>query len=214
MHRLMRGKVPQCLKGFTHHHHTWSDVTSRDRSEIWIALDFMQGQRCAYCEAKLSESARHIEHFIQRNSITGNPSLMFAWTNLFGSCNRQEFCGKHKDMRGRPYNSTDLIKPDEEDPEDYLVFDGFGSVRPKHGLSVTDDHRARETIRVFNLDCRVLQAIRRSELAGYVQTAETFAEMAEQFPREEWLPLLYEEIEATSHQPYATAIKHVLARQS
>lgn len=59
-----------------------------------------------------------------------------------------------------------------------------------------------------------LNQIRRSEVAGYIQTAEAFAEMAESYSEDEWLPLLEEEIQNTAHLPFATAIRHVLTRQS
>jgi hypothetical protein len=51
-------------------------------------------------------------------------------------------------------------------------------------------------------------------VSGYIQTAETFAEIAKEYDEKEWLPLLQEEIQKISHLPFATAIKHVLTRQS
>lgn len=43
---------------------------------------------------------------------------------------------------------------------------------------------------------------------------EVYADLAKDFPEEEWLPGLLKEIQDTAHLPYATAIRHVLARQS
>lgn len=181
--------------------------TGPERVEIWAKLDTMQGQRCAYCEAGMVEGARHVEHFRQRSRY---PKGTFAWDNLFGSCNRAETCGKHKDQCGN-YVHTDLIKPDIDDPEAFLVFSSDGSVAPRANLSPADNCRARETIRILNLN-GALRQIRYRELCGYVQTAETFAEMAANFDESEWLPLLQDELDQTAHLPYATAIKHVLAR--
>jgi hypothetical protein len=42
------------------------------------------------------------------------------------------------------------------------------------------------------------------------QTAEELAEMANEFPEEEWYSLVQEELEAIKELPFATAIKHVL----
>jgi hypothetical protein len=38
--------------------------------------------------------------------------------------------------------------------------------------------------------------------------------LARDFPEDDWLTLLEEEIQNTAHLPFATAIKHVLTRQS
>ena len=212
MHKLQRDPVqPACLGRYQHGQDTWSmqSPTDPERGDIWMKLGAMQRQCCAYCEAPLEEGARHIEHFRQRSR---HPQGTFSWDNLFGSCNRQGTCGNHKDQCGI-YLHTDLVKPDAEDPEDFLVFLPNGSVRPRANLSPADFHRATETIRVLNLD-GVLRQIRYSEVIGYAQTAETFAELASQFDESEWLPLLQDELNQTAHLPYATAIKHVLTRHS
>lgn len=169
----------------------------------------MQGKRCAYCEADIASADRHIEHFVQKGR---DPTQTFAWANLFGSCNREDSCGKHKDSKGHPYADADLIKPDSDDPEQWLVFDAHGSVQPRRGMSAADTHRATETIRIFNLN-GVLKAIRRKEVVGYVQTAE---ELAELFAEDPVLgqQFLDEELIKVAHLPFATAIKHVLSAQS
>lgn len=208
MHKLHRDPVPPaCLARYQHGREQWGmqSPAGPERVEIWTKLEAMQGQRCAYCEAGIVEGDRHIEHFRQRSRY---PQGTYAWDNLFGSCNRSGTCGKHKDDCGN-YTHTDLIKPDIEDPEAFLAFSPDGSVHPRKNLSPADQHRAEETIRILNLN-GVLRRIRYSELCGYVQTAETFAEMAANFDESEWLPLLQDEINQTAHLPYATAIKHVL----
>lgn len=212
MHKLHRDAIPPtCLARYQHGRDQWSmgSPLPEERQEIWAKLDLMQGQRCAYCEASISDFSRHIEHFRQRSRY---PQGSFDWTNLFGSCNRAGSCGDHKDKCGN-YPPGDLIKPDEEDPEQFLVFSDDGSIHPRAGLSDRDRQRAEASIRIFHLD-GVLNQIRRSEVAGYVQTAEEFAEMAEVFPEDQWLPLLEEEIANIANLPFSTAIKHVLTRQS
>ncbi|GAB7532927.1 hypothetical protein PS3A_53430 [Pseudomonas sp. 3A(2025)] len=76
-----------------------------------------------------------------------------------------------------------------------------GLGRYRHGLNIWLDG--------------ALNQIRRAELSGYIQTMETFAEYAEAFPdNEEWIEELAQELRNTAHLPYATAIRHVLTRQS
>lgn len=208
MHKLTRGLAPACLAGFNHGANNWADVTTAQKQEIWQFLESMQGSYCAYCEAVITADNRHIEHFVQKGR---DPTQTFAWSNLFGSCNREDSCGKHKDGKGRPYVDADLIKPDAEDPEHCLVFDAHGSVQPRTGLSTDAAHRAAETVRIFNLN-GVLKAIRRSHVAGYVQTAEEIAQFFDLDPALGQQALM-EELAATAHLPFSTAIRHVLSNE-
>ena len=213
MHKLHRDPVPPAgLASYQHGRDQWGmqSPTGPERIGIWAKLEAMQGPRCAYCEAAMVDGDRHIEHFRQRYGANSYPQGTFAWNNLFGSCNRRSTCGKHKDNCGQ-YPQAELIKPDVEDPEAFLVFSPDGSVHPRANLSVADRHRAAETIRIFNLD-GVLQQIRFSELVGYVQTAECFAELACNFDESEWMPLFQSELDKAANIPNATAIKHVLTR--
>lgn len=212
MHQLVR-QQPQlaCLARYLHGRDQWSNTcpTQIERGDIWNQLNAMQGIRCAYCEGSLTEANRHIEHFRQRGRYSQGT---FEWVNLFGSCNRESSCGKYKD-KCPAYPPADLIKCDIEDPEHFLVFTPNGNVSARSGISPAEAHRARETIRIFNLN-GVLGHIRKAEVAGYIQTAEEFAEMANHFQESEWLPLLQQEVSNIAHLPYATAIKHVLTNQS
>ena len=163
-----------------------------------------------YCEVAISSDNRHIEHFRQRNR---HPQSTFEWNNLFGSCDRKSTCGNHKDKCG-DYDHGVLIKPDVENPDDFLVFTPDGTVSPRADLTEAQRHRATETIRIFNLNGPkdALRQIRQREVSGYVQTAEVFAAMAAEFSEHEWLPLLQEEVINTAHLPFATAIRHTLTR--
>ena len=184
-------------------------MTPAQKATLWTELEAMQGQRCAYCESEFRTAKRHIEHFCQKGR---DPKGTFVWSNLFGSCNREDSCGKHKD-ESAVYSPAVLIKPDVDDPEHFLVFAADGSISPRKNRSMSEQHRATETIRLFNLN-GVLRQIRFREVAGYLQTAEYFAEVAAEHSEAEWIPLLQQEISDTAHLPFATAIKHVLTRQS
>jgi len=165
----------------------------------------MQGLRCAYCETAIDKDNRHIEHFRQKGR---DPTVTFLWSNLFGSCNRDDSCGKHKD-RCKDCSTVALIKPDVDDPEQFLVFAPDGSVGVRKNLSPADHLRATETIRIFNLN-GPLRQIRFREVLGYVQTAQEIAELASVLPEEDWLLLLQQEIAVTAQLPFATAIRQVL----
>lgn len=209
MHRLHREAIPPaCLAKYSHGLHRWDRhcPTPPEKAEIWIKLNAMQIGRCAYCEADLSK-ASHIEHFRQRSRY---PQGTFAWDNLFGSCNRPDSCGDHKDRCG-VYNHADLIKPDIEDPEHFLVFAASGSVHARDNLNDAMRHKAEETIRILNLN-GTLKQIRRTLLLQYLETAETFALLAEEYGDAAVLPMLVDELRKIAALPHTTAIKHMLTR--
>lgn len=207
MRKLNRGPAPACLSNYSHGQHNWRQVTKNDKESIWQELEAMQGQRCAYCEGQANPDSRHIEHFEQKH---GRSQVTFLWSNLFGSCNRNDSCGSHKDRQ--QYTSADIIKPDAENPEAFFLFVGeTGKITVREGLSDADQHRARETIRIFNLNGPLAQ-IRKARLVQYVPEGlearrwfETGLATVEQIA-----DFFKDEISATADSPYATAIRHTL----
>lgn len=209
MHLLNRGSPPACLANYQHGVDQWTNLTPTEREEIRNALEAMQGRRCAYCEGELDVHGQHIEHFRQRGRF---PQGTFDWTNLFWSCEREDSCGKHKDRCGF-YPPADLIKPDVEDSEQFFLFASNGTIAIRTAmLTSAEQHRAAETLRIFNLDEErgALRFMRQAHCAGYLQTAEDLQTISESWPLEDWLPFLEEEIALTRHLPFCTAIKHTL----
>lgn len=206
---------PDVLAKYDYNNHTWDDVSSHDKKEIWRHLVQMQGKVCAYCERKIDlhkEGDKHIEHF-KRKGI--HRELTFSWPNLFGSCGEQKRCGFYKDKQ--KYNETELLKVDEIDPEDFFVFLYSGDVIVKEGISGRNQVMAEVTLRVFNLNPQVggVKAERRNviekdinTIKGYVKIAKELIESGEdveevrQCVREEY----YNHI---SQMEFRTARKHV-----
>ncbi|GEA13100.1 retron system putative HNH endonuclease [Alteromonas sp. KUL49] len=123
---------PSFLSGLSYVTHTWGDVSSSGKSSIWDQLGKFQDGLCAYCESKAIKGSDtgHIEHFFDKSA---HPHLTFDWGNLFGCCASTLHCGHYKDQylpggERRTYDSDLLIKPDIEDPEDYLQFLPSGKV--------------------------------------------------------------------------------------
>ena len=154
---------------------------------------------------------QHIEHFRQRGRY---PQGTFDWHNLFWSCERDNSCGKHKDGCGG-YNHDDLIKPDVEDPEQFFLFVSNGSIALRAGLTAAQQHRAKETLRILNLDAQrgPLRHMRQRAASGYIQVVEDIMEMAAIHPPDVWQPLLEQELDQSRSLPFCTAIKHVLTPQ-
>jgi len=215
MHLLHRDlQPPTGLTNYRHGRDIWcgQSPNADERSAIWDKLNAMQGNRCAYCEMEISQGKGHIEHFRQRSRY---PQGTFDWANLFGSCDRNGVCGRHKDECGN-YPHQDLIKPDVDDPDDYFVFDPQGGIHPKAGLAPDKHRRAKETIRILKLDGGGLPYMRLAAAKGYQQQVEVWAQYAEEFPDEDWRSIVEQEqqneIARTAHLPFATAIRHTLAR--
>lgn len=216
MHKLERDPVPPaCLVRYRHGRDQWSaqSPNAEERAQIWEKLDAMQGSRCAYCESALTERKRKIEHFRQRDS-NRYPQGTFEWSNLFGACIHSGHCDSSKDTYGE-YDYRLLIKPDDEDPELFLVFNPSGEVRPRESLSGAEFRRAQSTIDILKLNERSLVARRRKVLLEHAPTATDFASVALGTDDPAILAMVDEavqiELQRVVQLPYATAIRHLLA---
>ena len=226
MRKLVRGAMPLVLTNKLRQKRQtptlgWGDVTPQEKAEIWIALEHMQSGRCAYCERQLDGYKKHIEHFRKRAEHAAG---VFDWNNLFGSCDDLGSCGKHKDEKVRNWQWEDLIKPDVDEPDEFLQFFSDGSVRERQGLPVQRQHRARETLRVFNLDQHsALREMRKNAASGWLSSLEVVRaewwEMLEQGQCTEEYALacvaeaLQELLDKTADLPFTTAIRHTLTWQ-
>lgn len=209
MHKLNRPEAPACLSRYGHPAKTWKNVFGDHKRKIWTRLEQMQGPRCGYCENEIPRNGKqrdgHIEHFEQRAKVRHKT---FDWHNLFGSCNRSDSCGTFKDKQ--TYLPQDLIKPDIEDPEKFLIFVPDGTVDARQGLSASDKHRADETIRIFNLNGSLVGE-REPVVKPYIETVETLLQLLELNDGvEQYNDALNKELAAIQGLPFETAIRHTL----
>lgn len=166
-----------------------------------------QGPRCAYCEGPLFNKG-HIEHFRRRRDFA---ELSFDWPNLFLACDSTDHCGHYKDRQGASdYDPALLIKPDHDEPQDYLYFHSTGEVRKRAGLDATNACRAEETIRVLGLNNAALTGARAKALKVYKARLVGDLHELDAWPAADRRAYLQEEIEAIRHQPYASTIQHFL----
>lgn len=220
MHKLDRENTvaPPCLGEYNHGTHTWGNFGGECKKLLRAALVQIQGipdvttedaseygVRCAYCEDAIHH-AGHIEHFRRKNQHHF-PELTFEWSNLFLACGSNDHCGHYKDRpRAEAYNPDNLIKPDIEDPEDYLYFHSSGEIRPRAGIDANKELKANETIRVFGLDNRTLKGNRARAVQPYKRILEEIADWEPELITE----YIQEEIEKTQWQAFSTTIKHLL----
>lgn len=210
MHKLDRGQVrtPACLDRFSPGRQHWGHLTSEDREEVRGALNVIQGKRCAYCECGIVGEAGHIEHFFPRSRF---PGMAFDWSNLFYSCDSRRTCGNAKDGKeSGEYNPEDLIKPDVDEPDEFLLFLPNGQVVPRSSLDPGRRRRASETIRVFKLGDQKLEGKRRRALKQFTDAnpdLEVDLGVLSEQERSDWIAI---EIEAISDNPHASVIRHLL----
>lgn len=182
MRKLKRGQAPRCLSKYRYGRDKWRALSTNAQynAEVWRQLNNMQGHFCAYCESRLKQK-KHIEHFFRCRDVQ---QKTFDWSNLFGSCDEPDSCGKYKDNKAPvTIELSKVCKPDIMDPADYLFFADDGSVEPQSGLSPAGLEIAKNTIQVFNLNGSSKLVGKRREAArvelplaeAYYQTASEFA---------------------------------------
>tara|TARA_R110001583_G_scaffold170238_1_gene323648 strand:- start:4882 stop:5532 length:651 start_codon:yes stop_codon:yes gene_type:complete len=207
MKKLIRSAKPLCLNNYQHGVHNWAAVTPVDKQDVWKQFDVMQYGFCAYCECFLT--GKHIEHFKDKDS---SPRETFEWRNLFGSCDESNRCGHYKDSRkAKPYNISDILKPDTDNVNDYLIYLTNGNVVARSGLTQVQKFRATETIRVFNLngDTSIVNR-RKTSFRNIKVNVDTLYEMISEFDDVEWLALLKTEIDDLKNckVEFQTAMEH------
>nr|WP_219818205.1 retron system putative HNH endonuclease [Clavibacter michiganensis] len=176
------------------------------------------GVLCAYCEGPIRAEG-HIEHFRRKNPAH-HPELTFDWDNLFLACGSFTHCGHYKDGKNSShYDPNELIKPDKDDPTDFLFFSSMGSVSPRPLLDAARSHRAKETIRVFNLEEPGLVEKRRNLAQRYLKKQEAFfaalGEIIDDPDEQEFADDCAEEffrseLVATQNEPYRAVILDLL----
>lgn len=213
MHKLARGLEPECLRRYRNSGITWDDE-SNDKTPVHQALQEMQGYFCAYCEASIiNHDNRHIEHFRKRQHF---PQKTFEWANLFWSCSNSCSCGQHKDAQATgAYSPDNLIKPDEDDPEDFFLFLSTGKIEVRAGLPSDMLRKAEETLRVFNLNGTNSGLVPRRRIAvkGYLDSLYGVLQgemLNDSDEKAGFIDLL---LESARSSEFFTTIKHALTLQ-
>jgi uncharacterized protein (TIGR02646 family) len=214
MRQLDRAAVPAppCLAAYNHGVHTWSDLSGEHKAAIRARLETMQGRRCAYCEGSIDSLGQHIEHF-RRKGDAAFRYLTFDWSNLFWSCDQNDSCGHFKDHGAGAYDPAELVNPCEDDPDRFFIFRADGTISARSGLTTQDEHRARETLRVFSLHPQWgrLRNMRKAAVTPYVSYVADAS--SEGFSDDDIRELIAGELQAACDLPFYTTIRHVLTER-
>jgi uncharacterized protein (TIGR02646 family) len=203
--------APVCLSCYQHGKHNWGDVQPAHKDLIRESLEEMQGRRCAYCEGPVDALGQHIEHFRTKHTF---PSLTFDWKNLYWSCDQADSCGRHKDHDSGPYDPNDLIDPCREDPDRFFRFRSDGTIQVRTDITDNEQHRARETLRVFNLNPTHgrLRQMRKRALEAYRAQDPDILEALETFESADREVIIAGELARTSSDPFSAVIRHFFER--
>lgn len=201
---------PQCLGDYSYLTNTWDDLTQKQT--VWDELDKFQDKICAYCESIAKKGDGHIEHFFHKADAQF-VHLTFDWNNLFGCCSSKLHCGHYKDQTliggvKRQYDPLTLIKPDQEDPEDFLQFLESGKVKPKDGINEAMKERALKTISALNLDCSALNSSRENQIERFKTRLLALTKIEDEFLLNEEYRQIKIEAMTTFHR---TALKQSLS---
>jgi uncharacterized protein (TIGR02646 family) len=207
MKKLDRHNALPCLDKFIPGVNKWTDAP---KDLVWEELEKMQRGLCAYCECRLNR--KHIEHFKNRKL---HIQETFNWNNLFGSCGDSSQkggwnrCGIFKDSGAVNYQVNNLIKPDIDSPDDYLLFLTNGKVSPQAGLEGQALLKATETIRVFNLnDDTKLFNSRRVALEIIQEQVDALYELFDECDEKTWQDMLDAELNNIQGEEFETALRH------
>jgi len=206
MRKLDRASIdaPPCLARYQHGRDNWDDV-KEDKQEIRTYLERLQSRSCAYCEGSLDELEQHIDHFRCKARF---PKLTFDWSNLYWSCLHDDSCGWYKDNKSASYDPNVLIDPCQDDPDHYFRFYADGTIPIRGGLSMAEQQRAEETLRVFNLQNQRLNAMRQRAFETYQAIEPGILEALVEFEEYERQAFIEEEIARACTQPFSAVIRH------
>lgn len=200
MKKLNRPVAPNCLKKLKASSPNKWIISDSDKSEIWQALNAMQIFFCAYCERALIEENCHIEHLTPQyilKKLKGRS--IYEWSNLFGSCDHSDHCGRYKDEQVTDYDATNLIRPDTEDPARYLVFLPNGHIVIKDNLDESGIIKATETIRVLNLESSRLVNLRQKKISEFQMRLSELRDLIECSNGEDDEEIIRKEIMSLQH---------------
>lgn len=180
MVRLHRGGAPQeLLQNQAELTAAWKHNCAMQRASDWApdwvkailrnALDPLSNGKCAFCESQLGISGYpEIEHYVSKRV---DADRVLEWTNLMLACGRCNRPKGSKDHAGR------LLKPDEDDPEEYFHLNlDSGKLQPRLELDPNQQTRAKESIDLCQLN---RGALCQARLIAYNEVMDILEEAGE-----------------------------------
>ena len=115
---------------------------------------------CGYTELPIQKiSDCHIDHYRKKSLY---PIFCFEWNNFIVATKNSDFgaCFKDQYYCSCIADYLKILNPIMDNCIDFFEYDGFGKIKPKSNLSLTDISKAEETIEAFNLNHKSLSTRR------------------------------------------------------
>lgn len=125
--------------------HARPDSSKYAHQEIKDALYAMSYSKCYYCETKLTDSVKEIDHFVE---VSVNPCKAYDWDNLCLACNN---CNDKYDHKTIPV--TDALDPCRDSNEEIKANISF---EREQIFAVPDSKKGLNTIKKYHLNTELL----------------------------------------------------------
>ena len=176
----MKGPSPTCLDVAQKKGWNWDEFVKNDHDGYVVCRQQANTEQCGVCgytELSLDENVMvHLDHFRKKDIY---PKLRFKWDNLFAAAKDNRFGSDFKDriVTGKNYNQVyaNILSPKTVGLQDYFHYATNGEIEPSTTLSEDNEKKAKETIRIFNLNEAELVNRRRTmmiQIAGYEDLTE------------------------------------------
>lgn len=161
MQKIDKGDEPECFTRWKSQHPgaRYRDIKERQgevKRAIRLACRSEQRGLCAFCCRPIGLDNSHNAHLESQDM---HSELSLNWDNIVASCDSRNSCGKSQGNNSLP------LSPLMEECEHELVFYQSGSVK---GLA----ERAKEAIRILNLDCDELRSRRKKAIRDFLYGTE------------------------------------------
>lgn len=148
-------------------------LRGEEKAAVLEALMREQGSICCYCERRLTEGDRHIEHLVPQcdGSVDG-----LDFSNLLCSCQDRLCPGEPRhcgNLKGEWHDPDLLVSPLDSGCEARFAFLGNGEIRPAHD----GDEGAKTTIRRLGLGIPKLNSMRMGAIEPFLDEALTEADL-------------------------------------
>ncbi len=149
---------------------TYDNLAGETKKDLRKALLKEQHSICCYCECRINNEDRnglnsfHIEHFKPKGNNLF-PDLQLEYSNLHASCriNKSNDPNIHCGHKKNDEYSDDLISPLEKDCSLHFGYNLDGTITCDN-----EDNRAKETIRILNLNSSLLIADRKNLIDDFL----------------------------------------------
>lgn len=160
--QILVNRGNQWLTDFINSGKSRPDSSKYAHNEIKTQLKTMSFHKCFYCESKLKDTPKEVDHHIE---VSVDNTLSFIWTNLYLSCDN---CNGKVNHSAIPiHDALDPCRNTDLEIEEHLTFvDEMISVVNNSAIGL-------KTIQKYRLDSDLLDKRRITQLKYFLKALDT-----------------------------------------